>query len=271
MTTRRSLEGRRIAALAADGFEKVELTIPSNALRLAGATVEVVSLRRGRIRGVNLHEPAGRVRVDRTVQEADPASYDALLLPGGLINPDLLRQSADARRFVRAFDEAGKPIASLCHGPWVLASAGLVAGRTMTSWPGIRDDMVNAGATWLDQAVVYDRNWVTSRGPQDMVPFVEGMMRLFADGTAPEATAVRHASDPQRATPPAVMLQTMKWLPRPSLRGAAGMAAALGLWAMRRRSSLGMLPPRGRRWRAANLLRAGAFLATRGLARYAVR
>src|SRR4051812_20006094 len=114
------LTGRQVAVLVADGFEMVELTVPLAALRLAGATVEIVSLREGRIRGVNLHEPASRVGVDKTVENADPANYDALFLPGGFINPDLLRQSQRAREFVRAFDSAGKPIASLCHGPWVL-------------------------------------------------------------------------------------------------------------------------------------------------------
>ncbi len=131
MTTSGRLKGRRVAALAADGFEKVELVVPLRALKAAGAKVDVVSLRRGRIRGVNLHMPASRVHVDKTVRDADAADYDALLLPGGFVNPDLLRQSAPAREFVRAFAAAGKPIASLCHGPWVLASAGLLDGRTL--------------------------------------------------------------------------------------------------------------------------------------------
>ena len=157
------LKGRRIAVLAADGFEKVELSIPVAALRVAGADVDIVSLRPGRIRGVNLHEPASRVSVDRTLQEVRVADYDALFIPGGFINPDLLRQSEAARDFVREFDATGKPIATLCHGPWLLSSAGLTQGRTMTSWPGVRDDLVNAGATWLDREVVLDRNWLTSR------------------------------------------------------------------------------------------------------------
>ncbi len=140
MPTRRPLKGRRIAALAADGFEQVELVIPLRALKRAGAKVDVVSLRHGRIRGVNLHLPAGRVGVDKTISEADPGDYDGLLLPGGFINPDLLRQSAQAREFVRAFAASDKPIATLCHGPWVLASAGLLGGRTLTSWPGRSPD-----------------------------------------------------------------------------------------------------------------------------------
>src|SRR3954452_8295264 len=145
---KRALKKRRIAVLAADGFEKLELTIPVEALRVAGAKVDIVSLRKGGIRGVNLHEPASRVRVTKTVAEARPDDYDGLLIPGGFINPDLLRQSAEAREFVRDFHSARKPIATLCHGPWLLASAGLTDGRKMTSWPGVRDDLVNAGATW---------------------------------------------------------------------------------------------------------------------------
>src|SRR3954468_16615464 len=119
------LQGKRIAALAADGFEMVELVVPLAALKAAGATVDVISLRHGRIRGVNLHEPARRVRVTKTLAEADAGDYDALLIPGGFINPDLLRQSEEARNFVRRFDAAHKPIATLCHGPWLLSSAGL--------------------------------------------------------------------------------------------------------------------------------------------------
>jgi protease I len=222
----RVLKNRWIAVLAADGFEKVELTIPVAALEAAGAEVDIVSLRRGHIRGVNLHEPASRVKVTCTIDEASPHAYDALLLPGGFINPDLLRQSAAAREFVRAFDAAGKPIATLCHGPWILASAGLLEGRTLTSWPGIRDDMVNAGATWLDQAVVHDRNLVTSRGPQDMVPFVRAMLDQFAGSTARPATEP-HAriSSPQRDHPPAAVVKAMQWMPRPSIRTALGIGA----------------------------------------------
>src|SRR5437764_4579208 len=210
------LKGRRIAALAADGFEKVELVIPMKALQAAGADVEVISLRHGNIRGVNLHEPASRVHVDKTIAEANPDDYDGLLLPGGFINPDLLRQSAEAREFVRAFDRARKPIASLCHGPWVLASAGLLHGRTLTSWPGIRDDLVNAGATWLDKEFVRDGNLATSRGPQDLIPFIEGIKELFS-----ESAPIHHGrpaeahSSPQANEPPEIVVGAMKWLPKP--------------------------------------------------------
>src|SRR4051812_18465786 len=225
MLFERKLKGRRIAVLAADGFEKVELTVPVAALRAEGAEVEIVSLRPGRIRGVNLHEPASRVAVDRTLPQASVADYDALLVPGGFINPDLLRQSEDARRFVREFDASGKPIATLCHGPWLLSSAGLTRGRTMTSWPGVRDDLVNAGATWLDRPVVRDGNWLTSRGPQDLAPFVKALVEHFAGGEAarqaPAVDAAETTSAPQRDAPPAVVLSVMKWMPRPSLRTAA--------------------------------------------------
>lgn len=227
-----NLKGTRIAALAADGFEKVELTVPMRALQLAGAKVDVISLRHGRIRGVNLHEPASRVHVTKTVQEADPADYDGLLLPGGFINPDLLRQSSAAREFVRAFDAAGKPIATLCHGPWVLASAGLLKGRTMTSWPGIRDDLVNAGAVWVDAPVVRDGNLLTSRGPQDIVPFVRAVKELFAGQPVSSAAEASRASSssPQPSQPPAVVLSAMRWMPRPSIRTAVALGLLAWLW-----------------------------------------
>jgi protease I len=240
----KTLRGRRIAILAADGFEKVELMVPCKALKKAGAEVEIVSLRHGRIRGVNVHEPAGKIGVDKTLDEVSPQDYDGLLIPGGLINPDLLRQSAKAREFVRAFDEAKKPIASICHGPWVLISAERLQGRTLTAWPGIRDDVVNAGATWLDQEVVRDGNLVTSRGPQDMKPFVSAMTELFA-GTSPRMASVsRHAvSAPQREEPPSAMLKTMKWMPRPSFRTALALSAlAVGLAAMASRKGYVIAP-----------------------------
>jgi len=239
MKNEKSLEGRRIAALVADGFEKVELIVPMKALKAAGARVDIISLRSGKIRGVNLHEPADRIEVTKTVNEAQPSDYAGLLIPGGLMNPDLLRQSAAAREFVRAFDEAGKPIASICHGPWVLASAGLLKGRTLTGWPGIRDDMVNAGATWVDKELVRDGNLVTSRGPQDLRPFSKGIRELFAE-TAPirnHRTSAAHSS-PQAEEPPQLVLGAMKWLPKPSVRTAVLLGAVgIGIAAATRRRS----------------------------------
>ena len=236
MLFERKLKGRRIAVLAADGFEKVEIAVPVAALRAEGAEVDIVSLRRGRIRGVNLHEPATRVGVDKTVGEASVDDYDALFIPGGFINPDLLRQSAAVRQFVRDFNATGKPIATLCHGPWVLASAGLADGRTMTSWPGVRDDLVNAGATWVNDAVVRDDNLLTSRGPQDLEPFVKSLIQFFAGETpAVSSQSVALTSSPQAESPPAVVLKAMKWLPKPSLRTAALLGAVFAVYLARNR------------------------------------
>jgi protease I len=239
MSQNKKLAGRRIAVLAADGFERVELVLPVAALRLAGAETEIISLRHGRIRGVNLHEPASKVRVAKTISEASPGDYDGLLLPGGFISPDLLRQSSEAREFVRLFDEAQKPIATLCHGPWVLASAGLVDGRTMTSWPGIRDDLVNAGATWLDESVVRHGNLLTSRGPQDIIPFIRGIKEFFSENASTEiSTDLPTISAPQRNQPPQLMVKALKWLPRPSFRTAFALGVlALAITATRRRAT----------------------------------
>jgi protease I len=252
MPTRRRLAGRRIAALVADGYEKVELAVPRRALEKAGARVDIVSLRRGRIRGVNLHMPATRVRVDRTIGDADPADYDGLLLPGGFINPDLLRQSAPARAFVRSFATADKPIATLCHGPWVLASAGLLDGRTLTSWPGIRDDLVNAGATWLDQELVRDGNLTTSRGPQDMAAFVPGMLDAFAT-TSPEpaVAAPPSGSDPQLDEPLGWAIGALRWSPKPSAAAVVGIGVVTAA-----QRALSRPAAQGRRSRAARRGRA---------------
>lgn len=233
----RSLKNLRVAVLAADGFEKVELTVPVAALRAAGAQVSVVSLRRGRIRGMNLHEPASRTRVDLTVDDAADEQFDALFIPGGFINPDLLRQSEAVRLFVTRFNAAGLPIATLCHGPWVLASAELLLNRTLTSWPGIRDDLVHAGATWLDEPVVRDRNWITSRGPQDLAAFVPAMLELFAEA-APISEHWNEStqSSPQRMDPPAAVVNFLRWMPRPSIRTALGLVAVgAALWAVQSR------------------------------------
>lgn len=232
------LAGRRIAVLAVDGFELVELVVPATAMRLAGATVDVISIHPGHIRGMNLHEPASRVGVDLTVDQASPGDYDGLLIPGGFVNPDLLRQSAAARAFVRAYAETGKPIASLCHGPWVLASAGLLHNRRLTSWPGLRDDLINAGATWLNEPLVHDGNLVTSRGPQDLRPFVTAIIRLFAgqdlEPEFPSSTATQSAPAPQE--PPRLVIDVMRWMPKPSVRTILGIAAVAAGIALYRRT-----------------------------------
>jgi len=174
------LDRLKVAVLATDGFEQVEVTRPMAALERAGADVEVVSLHAGKIQGVHAMVPGSRLQVHRTVDEARPYEYDALLLPGGFISPDSLRQNARALQLVREIDAAGKPIAVICHGPWLLASAERVGGRRLTSWPGIRDDLEHAGARWEDAPVVQDGNWVSSRGPHDLDAFIPAMVSHFA-------------------------------------------------------------------------------------------
>jgi len=231
ISKRGKLYGVKVAILVADGFEYIELSVPSKALWLAGATREIISLHSGRIRGMNLTEPTRTVRVHRTLDEADPNAYDALLIPGGFIGPDFLRQSAPARAFVKAFATADKPIASLCHGPWMLASADVVAGRRLTAWPGIRDDIVHAGGIWRDAPLVVDRNLVTSRGPQDLAAFVPAMIELFATGSvtasanAEQNVETDGSSSPQREQPIQVALKAARYLPGPALRTLAGAAA----------------------------------------------
>jgi protease I len=176
------LDGKRIAVLATDGFEQTELEEPVRALREAGAVAEIVSPKPGEIQGMD-HDEKGRTsRVDRTLSEADPAQYDALVLPGGVANPDKLRIERGAIAFIRRFVEDGKPIAAICHGPWTLIDAGGVQGRRMTSWPSLRVDLKNAGAEWTDAEVVVDNGLVTSRKPDDLPAFCAKMIEEFAEG-----------------------------------------------------------------------------------------
>lgn len=240
---RGKLYGKKIAILAADGFEYVELRVPQRALWFAGAEHDVISLHAGKIRGVNLTEPARTVRVDETLEQADPTTYDGLFIPGGFIGPDFLRQSARARAFVQHFAAQEKPIATLCHGPWLLASADVVAGRTLASWPGIRDDLVHAGAAWRNEALVIDRNLVTSRGPEDLTAFVPAMLELFATGSVTEhqpkgSTAVDGESSPQMEHPLDFAVKAARILPGPGMTTLAGAAAltAAGAFALRRAS-----------------------------------
>jgi len=183
----RILEGKRVAILVADGFEQVELTEPRKALDDAGAETVVVSPSEGRVRGWNHTEWGEEVAVDQALDEARPQDYDALLLPGGVINPDKLRILPRAVEFVRAFFEERKPVAAICHGPWTLIEAGVATGRRMTSWPSLKTDLKNAGADWTDKAVVVDRGLVTSRKPDDIPEFVEKMIEEFAEGAHTQA------------------------------------------------------------------------------------
>ncbi|MCY1081578.1 type 1 glutamine amidotransferase domain-containing protein [Archangium lansingense] len=178
---RKTLRGIRVGVLATDGFEQVELTLPVRALRKRGAQVDIISLHKGHIRGMNLLWPGKKVPVDETVHKARPKDFDALLIPGGFVNPDSLRQSEDVLDFVREFDRHGRPIATLCHGPWVLVSAGLASGRKLASWPGIKDDIRNAGGQWMDEPGVRDDRWFSSRSPLDMRHFIKGMVQLFEE------------------------------------------------------------------------------------------
>ena len=187
-----ALEGMRVAVLAADGFEQVELTVPVKRLRHLGAQVEILSLRPGRIRGMNGPVPGKRIKVDRTVYSARPEQFDALFLPGGYISPDALRQNERVLEFVRAFDATGKPIAFICHAAWILISAGLVDGRKLTSWPGIRPDVENAGGEWRDKAIVQQGNWVSSRGPEDLPRFRRALARHFARQVEPASDEVTY-------------------------------------------------------------------------------
>ncbi|HEV2676140.1 MAG TPA: type 1 glutamine amidotransferase domain-containing protein [Aliidongia sp.] len=176
------LTGKRIAILATDGFEQSELTVPRQALIAAGATVEVVSLKPGEIQGMKHHDKGDKVTVDRVLDQADAGSYAALVLPGGVANPDTLRTDTGAVAFVRAFASSGKPIAAICHGPWTLIEADVVRGRTMTSWPSLKTDLRNAGAEWVDRDVVVDHGLVTSRKPDDLPAFCAKMIEEFREG-----------------------------------------------------------------------------------------
>jgi len=176
------LSGKRVAILAADGFEEVELTKPRKALDDAGAKTAVVSVKSGEIQGMNHADKGDKVAVDMTLADAKPQEFDALMIPGGLMNPDTLRSTEEALDFVRHFFREKKPVAVICHGPWVLIDAGVIRGRTLTSWPAIKTDVRNAGATWLDQEVVVDNGLVTSRKPDDIPAFNEKMIEEFCEG-----------------------------------------------------------------------------------------
>jgi protease I len=174
------VSGRKIAFLATDGVEARELTEPWDALRNAGAEVHLISLRAGEIQGVEKDLPTKRFTVDRTIDQARAGDYDGLVLPGGVANPDRLRVNEQAVAFTRAFIDADKPVAAICHGPWLLVEADAVRGRTLTSWPSLKTDIRNAGGEWVDREVETDQRLVTSRKPDDLPAFCAKVLRLFS-------------------------------------------------------------------------------------------
>ena len=180
------LDGKRVAIVATDGFEQSELLKPLEALRDAGAKVDVVSLKTGEIQGMEHDRKGEKVKVDLTFGTADAADYDALVLPGGVANPDTLRIQADAVDFIDSFVKSGKPISAICHGPWTLIETNLLPGKRVTSWPSLKTDLHNAGAIWVDEKVVRDGNLVTSRKPEDLPDFCRATIAMIveADGAA---------------------------------------------------------------------------------------
>ena len=222
----KKLKGLRVAVLATDGFEQVELTAPVKKLKREGAQVEIISLRSGSIRGMNLLLPGKKVRVDSTLREVKASDYDSLLLPGGFVNPDLLRQSELAREFACDFERLGLPIAVICHGPLLLVSADLVRGRRLASWPGIRDDIHNAGGLWVDAPLVRDSNWISSRSPADLPEFERGMVALFAEH-------LPHAEARARTREAESRWRLPRWL-------VGGLALALLGYGLKERKALGV-------------------------------
>jgi protease I len=175
------LSGRKVAFLATDGVEEVELTAPWNALKQAGAEVKLVSERSGEIQAVNHDQKGSRFPVDAEVSKVSARDFDALVLPGGVANPDKLRTNKDAVNFVREFMEADKPVAAICHGPWLLVEADAVRGRTITSWPSLETDVKNAGGAWVDKPVQLDQKLLTSRKPDDLPAFCAQLVELLAN------------------------------------------------------------------------------------------
>ena len=182
----KNLHGVRVAILVSDGFEQVELIQPKSALDEAGAETRVVSPKDDQVRGWNFTDWGEKIPVDLKLDDAKPEDFDALLLPGGVINPDALRIEPKAVAFVKAFFDAGKPVASICHGPWTIIETGAVRGRRMTSWPSLKSDLQNAGADWVDAEVAVDRNLVTSRKPEDIPAFNAKMIELFGQVRTPD-------------------------------------------------------------------------------------
>jgi protease I len=184
------LDGKRIAFLATDGVEQIELTEPLEAVKAEGAEVDLISLKKGEFQGFEHLDKGDTFTADKAAADADAEEYDGLVLPGGVANPDFLRGDEDAVRFVRSFIEAKKPVGAICHGPWTLVEADVIKGRTLTSWPSLQTDIRNAGATWVDEEVHVDQGLVTSRKPDDLPAFNAKIVEEFAEGRherAPEA------------------------------------------------------------------------------------
>jgi protease I len=176
------LKGKRVAIVATDMVEQVELLEPRKALQEAGAQTEVVSIKPGEIQCFDHYDKGDKIPVDHTIEEASADEYDALMLPGGVGNPDTLRMDENVVSFVRDFFEQGKPVAAICHAPWTLVEAGVVRGRRLTSWPSLQTDIRNAGGNWVDEEVVVDQGLVTSRKPDDIPAFNAKMLEEFAEG-----------------------------------------------------------------------------------------
>ena len=189
------LDGKRIAFLAADGVEQVELVEPRKAVEAEGAETDLISLEDGEIQGYEHLDEADTFTVDKAVGDADASDYDGLVLPGGVANPDHLRTDDDAVAFVRAFFEAGKPVGAICHAPWTLIEAGVVDGLKVTSWPSLKTDLRNAGAEWVDEEVVVDKGLTTSRKPHDLPAFNEKIVEEFCEGRHEELAAATSGSE----------------------------------------------------------------------------
>lgn len=215
---------KRIAVLAADGVEQAELQAANAALAAAAAQVALIAPHAGRIRSMQVHQPGDLLRVDQTIGNAVVADYDGLLVPGGYISPDSLRQFAPARELVRQMHGLGKPLAFLSQAPLLLVSSGLARQRVLTSWPGIRDDMVNAGAIWLNRPVVCDGHYLFGRGAQDMAAFIAALPAFFAGEAMPLPAPVPTQSDPPQEAPNEDPNQPLHWLSAPSVRAMLSLA-----------------------------------------------
>lgn len=184
-----STAGRRVALLVTDGFEQAELTGPRDALQSAGFDAQIVAPKPGQVQGFNHVDKADRFDVDQTLDQASPDTFDAVVLPGGVVNADELRTNEKARSFVQAIDRAGKPVAVICHGAWLLIDAGLVKGKTLTSWPSLATDLRNAGAQWVDRPVQVEGRWISSRKPDDIPQFNEQILKTLQQGAGADREA----------------------------------------------------------------------------------